>query len=594
MPLALTGKSPALDYTTAKTWTVEAENRSFENYVVTVTKAAASAVKDMTSFWADVAKPWLGNCTANGSTLVAGTGTFAGTAITFPVPYGANLDAITVYYGVSPFATGAPGTGTAVDFDTNNDGIPNAVSFVVTAQNGDTQTYSVLPVVSQPSYQDYLLSFTMPNSTSLVINNTNQTITATVPNSATTIVPAWTISDYAKMYASLPLAVPPVVAPFTNICSGDTTYTLAGATTVIEFWIQAEKPTEVSRYVLTVTKDAASPLNTLSSITAGYSKTNNCFSSGTPYTGSVIGTIGTGTVTFNVPYGVTSVTVSALDKSLLSNTSTVVGTVLTNGSTIVITSESGVSSTYTVAIVSTTSSRNKQMLTFGFHKAQNDQWVFPDWTTDYAGVIVDDAARKHVTVTVAWNTDLHDLIAYFTTSDFSCVSVAESDLSFTPQQSDVTRNDHSNTLTYVVTAEDGTQERYDIEVFKAPALTGNLITAFSITNLPFCPLFAPSPFAVSGTITGNTITVMLPNRSTIDLTSLAYSFTVSDGATVSLGLSGTASFAAPVTITVTSQSGVVNTYTVTVAKYAVTANPASRKQLTKYWFLGAPTNTLSV
>ena len=131
LPRAVSGVSPALDYTTAKTWTVEAENFSFDNYVVTVTKAAASTVKDITSFMADIAKPWLGNCIANGATLISGTGVFSGTAITFPAPYGANLDAITVYYSVSPFATGVPATGTAVDFDTNNDGVADAVTFTV-------------------------------------------------------------------------------------------------------------------------------------------------------------------------------------------------------------------------------------------------------------------------------------------------------------------------------------------------------------------------------------------------------------------------------------------------------------------------------
>jgi hypothetical protein len=158
----------------------------------------------------------------------------------------------------------------------------------------------------------------------------------------------------------------------------------------------------------------------------------------------------------------------------------------------------------------------------------------------------------------------------------------------------VTVNDHSNTLTYVVTAEDGTQERYDVEVLRKPALTGNLITSFTINNLPFCPLVSPSSFSVSGTITGNNITVMVPNRSSINLASLGYTLTISDGATVTGGLIGTGNFTTPATLTVTSQSGVVNIYTVTVTKYAIANNPASRKQLTKYWFLGPATNTLSV
>jgi hypothetical protein len=497
-----------------------------------------------------VAKPWLGNCVANGATLIAATNVVMnGTAITMDVPYGTRLDDITVYFQISPLATSAPASGTAVDFDLNNDGIPEAIPFVVTAQNGSTQTYTVLPKVGQPSYDDNLLGFVIPNGTTIpVINTLTQTVTGTVAYSATSIAPTWTISTYAKMYSSLPPANPPVVGPFYNICSG-AVFQLTGPVTTLEFWIQGEKPTEVSRYVLTVTKDAAATVNTLTSIAVDYTKDNTC---GAPYTKTgIVGSIGTSTVTFNLPYGVSSVKVSDfLKTSTLSTTSLVKGegaTVLTNGSTFTVTSESGAVKTYTVVIVNALPSSNKQLLTYGFHKAQNAQWAFLDWTTDYPGSI--NQTTKLVQDTVAWNTDVHDLIAYFTASDYACVAIANTSANV-PQTSDVSSNDHSNSLTYVVTAEDGTQERYQVIVVKRVGLTGNdilTVPGFKITGLPIC--YSSGTYDVAGTFTGTNIAVSV--KSSVNLNSLAYSFSVSPGATVS-GPASPANFTNPVTFTVTS------------------------------------------
>ncbi|MDO8971825.1 MAG: hypothetical protein Q7U74_14120, partial [Saprospiraceae bacterium] len=95
---AVSGTSPAVNYTAPVTWTVEAENHSFENYIVTVTKAAASTAKDLLTFQGAWAKPWTGPCTANGVLLQTESGTFAGTTVTFPVSYDTNLDAITIYF----------------------------------------------------------------------------------------------------------------------------------------------------------------------------------------------------------------------------------------------------------------------------------------------------------------------------------------------------------------------------------------------------------------------------------------------------------------------------------------------------------------
>ncbi|MFH0762210.1 MAG: hypothetical protein V2A67_11970, partial [Bacteroidota bacterium] len=556
----------AWNYTLPVTLTVEAENFSYENYVITVSKAAASTANDMLTFSGAWAKNWSGLCTPNGVFLQTEPGVFAGNNITFPVPFGARLDDITVYFTLSPFATCNITSGTAQDFDADNNGVPEAKTFTVTSQSGAAHSYSVLPVVGIASEQDALLAFAIPTASSVVINHVNQTIAAVVPFSAVSVAPTWSISPYAHMYSANPPLVP---VPGTDICSG-ASFALGGAVTVINFWIQAEDPSEVSQYVLTVTKAAVSTASSLISIDADYSKTTLC---GGVFDGHVIGSIGTNTVTFNVPYGVSSLTIDEIEISGLA-TYVAAPLPLVTGSTIVVTAEDGVTATtYTVTITPGTASNNKQLLTYGFHKAQNDIWAFPNWPGDVAGVI--DQTRKHVTVTVPYYTDLHDLIAYFTASDYACVSIAESNLiTLTPQTSDVTNNDFSNNRTYVVTAEDGTQERYDVTVNKATALTGNDLIGFQLTGLPYC---YGGSYSVAGTYTGTNIAVSVKYGT--NLAALTASFTVSDGATVTPA-AGVINFTNPVTFTVTSQAGVANTYTVTVTTRAEN----TEKKLLTYWF----------
>jgi len=567
--MAVSGTSPALNYTTAKTWTVEAENYSFENYVITVTKAAASTAKDMLTFSGAWAKPWTGPCTApaNGVYLQTEPGAFSGTNVTFPVPYGSNLDALTVYFTISPLATASLTTATAYDFDADNNGVPEAMPLTVTSQSGATQVYSILPVVGIASVLDNLLAFAVPTTGSTVaINNTTQTIAVTVPYSTTTITPTFTVSPYAHVFTD-----PTFV---TERCSGVTAVATPTATTTFDLWIRAEDPSEVSQYVVTVTKDAASTVNTLSALTADFSKVT-C---GTTKTGSIVGTIGASTVTFAVPYGVASLTVSAITKtSTLSTTTLTLGppaTVLTSGSTFTVTSESGVVKTYTVALTTGTASNNKQLLTYGFKQTINSGWGFT-WPASAVYTNAVDQTLKKVSITVPYNTDLHNLKAFFTQSDFACVTIAESNGTFTAQTSDVTTNDHSNTLTYVVTAEDGTTERYEVMVTKELALTGNDLIGFKLTGLPYC---FGGTFEAAGTYTGTNIAVSVKYGTS--LTALAYSFTTSGGATPGPTVTGTANFTSPVTFTVTSQAGVAKTYTVTVTP----RDENSNKKLLTYWF----------
>jgi len=89
--------------------------------------STASSAKNMLTF----------GLPGNAASIDQGTRT-----ITWSVPYGTDLATLAPAYTVSPYAFGSPFTGVAPNFAANN-----PATYTVTAQNGSTQTYSVLATV---------------------------------------------------------------------------------------------------------------------------------------------------------------------------------------------------------------------------------------------------------------------------------------------------------------------------------------------------------------------------------------------------------------------------------------------------------------
>jgi len=564
-----TSSVTAWNYTNPVTLTVEAENKSYENYVVTVIFGSPSTENNILTFNGAWAKNWAGNCTPNGIFLQTEPSIINGNNITFNVPYGARLDDLTVYFTISPYATCNITTGTAQDFDADNNNIPEAKTFIITSQSGVSHNYNVLPIVGAANVEDKILSFIVPNSlTPAVINYATQNITAKVPFSTTTIAPMWTISSYAHMFSD---------AALTNeICPGQV-FQLTGQSSIFHFWIQAELKSEVSEFILTVTKDVVSKDCKINYISANYTKTNLC---GENYTGKSIGIIGDSTITFNLPYNVNSGIIDSLTFSPLASSSDIVGTVLNNSNhSIIITAEDGITTkTYEVIGNNEPISNAKQILTFGFNRNANAGFGFTWADSTYSGTI--DQELKLISVTVPYNTNLYQLKAYFTQSTYSCVSIAESNGTFTSQRSELNINNFSNTLTYLVTAEDGTQERYEVLVVKVPAKTGKDLIDFKLTLLDCFGIKYDVPGVYSSTnVSEFWTTIDVSVKYGTELDSLAASFSISEGASVTPS-AGIINFTNPVNFTVTSEYGVSKVYTVTV-----TVRPEnSEKRILSFWF----------
>ena len=568
--LATSGVGPATDYTGSVTWTVDAENHSYENYTVEVEFYPPATGKDMLSFEGVYDKHWATTCAGATNPVTGGApGSFAGTAITMNVPFGTDLTTIVVDLSVSTLATCSPADGDIVNFTA-------PVDFIVTAQDGSTQTYTVTAVVGPVNANDYLLSFDVTDANSVAIDHVNQTIAVELKFGVAVagVMPTWGISYYAIMLDDNGGA---------EICSGASTvggmasYN-AGAGTA-SFWIVAEDPSEVSEYVATFTNAAAATTSDLLTMDVEYTKSWGAC--GDMETVVVTANISGTTITVNLPYdnGSVSAVIDAMTHNGASS-SAVAGDPIAHGDVITILAEDGSSTAYSVVFDHGLPSNGKTLMTYGFGEVTNS--AFTSWTQDYVGVI--DPGSLRVSVYVAHDTDLHDLIAYFTSSPYSVVSIAET-VTYTTQCSDVTINDHSNSLTYVVTAEDGTEERYDVTVLKETALDGNELIGFTVLDLPYC-LSAMGTYNVAGVYDGMNITVSVKNGTNVS--ALDVDFTVSDGAMVSPG-AGVNDFTNPVDYTVTAQNGDVAVYTVTV----VVRDQNSDKELKAYRFDGDDNVSLS-
>ena len=158
---------------------------------------------------------------------------------------------------------------------------------------------------------------------------------------------------------------------------------------------------------------------------------------------------------------------------------------------------------------------------------------------------------SNIFVTLPYGTDLTKLLADFQLSDKATVTVNGIE-----QVSGTTVNNFSNSLVYVVTAEDGTTQSFTVFVSLAKN-SAKAITSYLFTN----------PVA-NGVINGNTISLEVPAGT--DVKKLVASFTTSPGATLKVGAELQQSgityndFTNPITYTVVADDGTSVEYQVIV------------------------------
>ena len=156
-----------------------------------------------------------------------------------------------------------------------------------------------------------------------------------------------------------------------------------------------------------------------------------------------------------------------------------------------------------------------------------------------------NATEKTVKVTVPYGTNVTNLVATFTLSDYASAKVGTTD-----QVSGSTANDFTNPVVYTITAEAGNTKDWTVTVVEAPASTEAKILTYS-----FAEQYA------AATVDNANSKVDIKVKENTDVTALVATFTLSDGATAQVGgvdqISGTTAndFTNPVTYKVTAQDG---------------------------------------
>ncbi|WP_405079938.1 cadherin-like beta sandwich domain-containing protein [Paenibacillus chitinolyticus] len=432
----------------------------------------------------------------------------------------------------------------------------NTVAVLVTAQDGTTQKSYTVTVTRAASNNADLNGLTLSAGTlnpSFASGTTSYT--ANVADSVASVDVTPTLADGT---ATVKVNGSPVASGSPSSVSLN-----VGANTITVL-VTAQDGTTQKTYTVTVNR--AAPLSgnaDLSNLVLSGAALNPGFASGTiTYTSSVAYGVTTVDVTPTVADSTATVTVDGRPVTS-GSASSVTLNVGPNPIPVVVTAENGATKTYTVTVTRAAGSNNADLSGITLSGGASLSPVFAPGTTSYTVDVPNSVSGLDVTPSVADST---------ATLEFNGAAVT----SGTPVP--VTLNVGSNTVTLLVTAQDGTPKTYTLTITRAPS-SNALLSNLTLSAGTLTPGFA------SGT-TGYTAQVAT-GVSSIDVTAV-----VADG-TANLtvnGQSAPSGTAVPVslnvgdntvTVIVTAQDGTTSeTYTVTVKRAAPLSSNADLSSLT--------------
>lgn len=379
----------------------------------------------------------------------------------------------------------------------------------------------------------------LPNDVDATINGTS--ISATLPNgtTVTSLVPTFTTTGASVKVGTTVQVSGTTANDFTN---------------PVAYTVTAE---DGSTQVYTVTVTVAA--SNAKSITAFTFESSIAANATAGLTDPVDGDIQGNTITATVPNG-TDVT-GLIATFTTTGVSVKVGTVVqVSGTTpnnftasveYIVTAADNSTETYTV-MVSIAASSAKELTDFQFLTVHNNN---PILTANASGVY----SGLQISVIVPFGTQRNGLKASFGTTGAS-VKVGT-----TVQTTDVTPNDFTNPVDYIVTAANGSTQTYRVTVDNSQSDAKN-ITSFELAGFP-------------GIVDGTDIRVTVPNGTIV--TALAATDINHTGASVSPGVGTVRNFSTPQTYTVTAADLTTKNYSV-----IVTVAGSSAKDITRFTING--------
>ena len=404
------------------------------------------------------------------------------------VVYTTDLTSLSPTITLSEGATIDPLSGVARDFS-------SSVTYTVTAEDGTTQDWTVT-VTEAPSNETDILTFVFAEQTGdATIDSDNHTVDIEVAYTTdlTSLTPTITVSENTT------------IDPLSGVArdfSSSVTYTVTAEDGTTQDWTVAvtEAPsneTDILTFVLTEQTGDATINNS-----------NHTIDVEVAYTTDLTSLIPTITVSENA----TIDPLSGVERDFSSSV------------TYTVTAEDGTTQDWTVTVTEAPSNET-DILTFVLAEQTGDATI--------------DSDNHTVDIEVAYQTDLTSLTPTITISANALIS-PESGIS----------QDFSSSVTYTVTAEDGSTQDWTVTVTEAPSNETD-ITAFSFNE-------QTSP----ATIDADNHTVQVEVANGTDVTSIIPAISVSAGA--SIDPTGIQDFTNAVTYTVTAEDGTTQDWEVTV------------------------------
>ncbi|WCN37300.1 cadherin-like beta sandwich domain-containing protein [Aneurinibacillus uraniidurans] len=530
---------------------VTAQDGTTKTYTITVTRAEALSTN------------------ADLSNLVFSQGTlspaFSSGTTSYTASVGNSVTSLTITPTLSDSNATVTVNGTAVTNGTASGGIAltvgsNTITVVVTAQDGTTKTYTITVTrAAALSTNADLGNLVFSQGTlSPAFSSGTTSYTASVGNAVSSLTVTPTLSDSNAMITVNGTAV-------TNgTASGGIALTVGSNTITVE--VTAQDGT-TKTYTITVTRAAALSTNAdLSNLVFSQGTLSPAFSSGTTsYTASVGNSVTSLTVTPTLSDSNATITVNG---TAVTNGTASGGIALTVGSntiTVVVTAQDGTTKTYTITVTRAAAlSTNADLSNLVFSQGTLSP-AFSSGTTSYTASVGNSVTSLTVTPT------LSDSNATITVNGTAVTNgTASGGIALTVG---------SNTITVVVTAQDGTTKTYTITVTRAAALSTNA----DLSNLVFSQ-GTLSPAFSSGTTSytvsvGNSVTslTVTPTLSDSNATITVNGTAVTNG-TASGGIALTVG-SNTITVVVTAQDGTTKTYTITVTRAAALSTNADLSNL---------------
>ena len=418
----------ANDFTNPVTYRVTAADASTKDYTVTVTVAAGSA-KDLTTFvFLSVDNPGLGADV---------TGTITGTAITLTVPSGTNITALVATFATNGASVRIGGTTQVSGTTVNN--FTTSVIYRVTAADASTKDYvvtlTVAPDTAKAITAYALLTVDNPGlGADVMATIIGATISMTVPYGTNV---AALVATFSTTGASVKVAGTAQTSGTTaNNFINPVTYRVTAA------------DASTKDYAVTITVASMTDKD-LTSFAFQSVRNQNLW---TEVRGTITGT----TIFLTVPNG-TDVRILVATFATTGASVRVVGTVQTSGTTANdftnpviyrVTAADGSTKDYTVT-VREASSTEKELTAFTFLSVNN-----PGLAADVTGTITGTS----IAVVVPIGTNITALVATFSTTG------ADVRVAGMTQVTGTTANDFTITVTYTVTAEDGSTRDFTVTV----------------------------------------------------------------------------------------------------------------------------------